>query len=75
MTKCLILLQKPALRIIIKSCYDAHTDPIFKNLRILLLNDMYQTEIGKVMFQYKSGLLPDIHLITLLYEGIRFIVF
>ena len=29
--KRLALLQKPATRIISKSCYDAHTEPIFKN--------------------------------------------
>ena len=42
--------------------YRWDTDPIFKNLCILLLNDMYQTEIGKTMFQYKTGLLPDIRI-------------
>ena len=62
MMKHLILLQKLAMRIISKSCYDAHTEPVFKNLCILLLNDMYLTVIDKIMFQYKTGLLPDIHI-------------
>ena len=43
-----------------------NTDEILTQyLRIfvsLLLNDMYQTEIGKTMFQYKTGLLPDIRI-------------
>ena len=61
MMKCLVLLQKRAMRIISKSCYDAHTDPMFKNLVCILpVNDMYLAEIGKIMFQYKTGLLPDI---------------
>ena len=58
--KRLILLQNRAMRIISKSCYDAHTDLTFKNLCILLLNDMNLAEIGKIIFQYKTGLLPDI---------------
>ena len=58
--KRLVLLQKRAMRIISKSCYGAHTEPIFKNLCILPLNDMYLAEIGKIMFQYKTGLLPDV---------------
>ena len=41
----LALLQKRPMRIISKSCYD---EPVFKNLRILPLNDMYLTEVGKV---------------------------
>ena len=53
-----VLLQKRAMRVISKSCYGAHTDPIFKNLRILPLNDMYLAEIGKIMFQYNTGSLP-----------------
>ena len=56
----LALLQKRAMTIITTSFYDAHTDPIFKNICILPLNDMYLTEIGKIMFQYKTVLLPDI---------------
>ena len=48
--KRLALLQKRAMRIISKSCYDAHTEPP---------NDIYLAEIGK-MFQYKTGLLPDV---------------
>ena len=55
----LALLQKRAMTII-TSFYDAHTDPIFKNICILPLNDMYLTEIGKIVFQYKTVLLPDI---------------
>ena len=57
--KRLVLLQKRAMRIISKSCYYVHTEPIFKNFCILPLNDMYLAETGK-MFQYKTGLLPDV---------------
>ena len=53
-----VLLQKRAMRVISKSCYGAHTDPIFKTLCILPLNDMYLAEIGKIMFQYNTGSFP-----------------
>ena len=37
---------------------DAHTDTLFKNLKILNFEDIYKLQIGKFMYQYKSGLLP-----------------
>ena len=40
------------------SAFDAHTDPLFKNLKILNLESIYKLQIGKFMFQYRSGLLP-----------------
>ena len=42
------------------SCYDAHTEPIFKSCCISPLNDMYLAELGKIMLQYKTGSLPDV---------------
>ena len=36
------------------------TKPIFKSYCILPLNYMYLAEIGKIMFQYKTGSLPDV---------------
>ena len=49
----IFLLQKKVLRIISKSAFDAHTEPIFKQLKIL------KSQIGKFMFSFKKGLLPD----------------
>ena len=37
----LILLQKRIVRIISKKGFDAHTNPLFKNLMILKLEDIY----------------------------------
>ena len=37
----LILLQKRIVRIISKKAFDAHTNPLFKNLMILKLEDIY----------------------------------
>ena len=41
-----------------RSAYDAHTDPLFKNLKILNLECIYKLQIGKFMYQYRFGLLP-----------------
>ena len=41
-----------------RTAFDAHTEPLFKNLRILNLKGIYKLQIGKFMSQYKSGLLP-----------------
>ena len=40
------------------SAFDAHTDPLFKNLKLPNLESIYKLQIGKFMFQYRSGLLP-----------------
>ena len=42
-----------------RSAFDAYTDPLFKNLKILNLERIYKLQIWKFMYQYKSGLLPD----------------
>ena len=54
----LIILQKLVIRIMSRSAFDAHTDPLFKNLKILNLENIYKLQIGKFMYQYRSGLLP-----------------
>ena len=41
------LLQKRVVRIINKEKFDAHTDPIFKELKILKLDDIYLFHLGK----------------------------
>ena len=42
-----------------KSAFDAHTNPIFKNLKILKFESIIKLQIGKIMYFYKSGLLSD----------------
>ena len=54
----IFVLQKRAIRTISKPPFDAHTGPIFKELNILSLHNIYLAQIGKIMFQYKAGLLP-----------------
>ena len=47
------------IRIVSRSCFDAHANPIFVSLRILKFEDIIKLQIGKVMYLYKSGLLPN----------------
>ena len=52
------MLQKRVVRIITKESFDSHSDPIFKSLKILKFNCIYLFQLGKLMFQFKNGLLP-----------------
>ena len=47
----LITPQKRVVRIMSRTAFDAHTEPLFKNLRILNLKDIYKLQIGKFMYQ------------------------
>ena len=58
--KRIFLLQKKVLRIISKSSFDAHTDPLFIQLKILKFDDIYKFQILKFMFLYKNKVLPDL---------------
>ena len=55
----LFLLQKRAVRIITKASFDAHTDPIFKELNLLKLHQIYSFQLGTFMFLYKKNSLPQ----------------
>ena len=59
--KRLINLQKWVIRIVSRSCFDAHANPIFVSLRIQKFEDIMKLQIGKVtgMCLYKNSLLPD----------------
>ena len=46
----LLLLQKRAIRIINKSSFLAHTDPLFYSCKILKVYDMYRLNIGLYMY-------------------------
>ena len=57
--KRVVTVQKRAIRIISKSKFDAHTDPLFKELKMLKLDSIIKFHICKLMFLYKHGLLPE----------------
>ena len=54
----LLLLQKRAVRILSKTSYRSHTNPLFAELNILKMDDLFNLNLGKFMFKYKHGLLP-----------------
>ena len=53
----LVSLQKRVIRIISKSTFDSHSDPIFKELELVKLFDIRQLELGKLMFSFNHSLL------------------
>ena len=56
--KELIPIQKAAIRIIHKSKFRAHTEPLFKNLKLLKLQDMYNLSAAKFYYKYTHDTLP-----------------
>ena len=58
-TTKLFLIQKRALRIINNQSYLAHTSSLFKNSKILKLNDIVTHETLKFIFKFKLNLLPN----------------
>ena len=52
------LLQKKVVRIISGSAFDDHTEPRFKQLKILKLCDIFRFQVGKIMFLFKKRRLP-----------------
>ena len=56
--KRILLLQKKVVRWMFGSAFDAHTEPIFKQLKILKLCDIFRFQVGKIMFLFKKGRLP-----------------
>ena len=52
------LLQKKALRKITNNDYIAHTEPIYKELKILKLNDMFAVSVWKFYYKLMNGMLP-----------------
>ena len=54
-----ILVQKKIIRIISKVSFDAHTSVLLKEQEILKFSDVYLYQIGKFMYLFKRGLLPN----------------
>lgn len=54
----IIVMQKRAVRIISGSTYNCHSDPLFKRLNILKLNDIYELKVAKHMYAIHHNSLP-----------------
>ncbi len=55
----ILKLQKKCVRIISLSKYNAHTDPIFKELKLLKVTDIYTLQLLKFYYKYKHQQLPN----------------
>jgi hypothetical protein len=55
----IIIMQKNAIRIVAKAKYNAHTDPLFIELKLLKLEDLQKLKLSKYMFALNKGLLPS----------------
>ena len=53
----LVILQKRIIRIINKSHFNAHANPIFKDLGTLKLNDIHLLQPGQFMYSCKNSVL------------------
>ena len=66
--KCerLIKLQKRAIRSITLAKYNAHTEPIFKNEKLLKLEDIFKLQCLKFYHKYSHGDVPEyfLHMFT-----------
>ena len=55
--KRIVTFQKKAMRIVAKVPFDSHTDPIFRDLKVLKFSDFVLFHLGKFMFFLSKGLL------------------
>ena len=54
------VLHKRIIRIIAGVNRREHTKPLFNNLRILTLSDLFSYNIGLFMYKYHHGWLPSV---------------
>lgn len=57
--KKIFVIQKKAIRCISKAAYNEHTSHLFLNLKLLKLDDMYDLQVGKYMYKFHKGTLPE----------------
>ena len=55
----IVILQKRVIRIMNRAKYDAHSDPIFKDLEILKFEQIHLLQLGLCMFSFKKFSLPE----------------
>ena len=53
--------QKKAVRIILKEKYYAHTEPLFKTLKLLKISDLYTLAILKLYYKKCNHLFPGFY--------------
>ena len=58
-TARILKLQKKAIRVISNCKYNAHTEPLFKSLKLLHITDIYKLNSLKFYYKYIQGTLPS----------------
>ena len=58
-SKCIIKLQKRCVRIITRNAYNAHTQPLMRQVNILSVPDMLLLNSMKFYYKYKRNEVPD----------------
>ena len=51
--------QKRAVRVVTKSKYNAHTEPLFKIMQFLKLEDIFNISCLKFYFKFQNSMLPE----------------
>ena len=54
----LVKLQKRALRIMTNSKYNAHTEPLFKDLKLMKLDGIFDIQCMKCFYKFRNNTLP-----------------
>ena len=52
-------LQKRAVRIMTNSKYNSHTEPLFKELKLLKISDIFKIQCMKFWYKFKNKTLPS----------------
>ena len=55
----IIKLQKKAIRTVMISSYNAHTEPFFKNLKLLKIQDILTLQTLKIYHKFRKNNLPN----------------
>ena len=58
-SKAVALIQKRAIRVITKSKFFAHTSPLFKQHKLLKLEDMYKLQCLKLHYKIEHNIVPS----------------
>ena len=62
--------QKRSVRIITRSKYNTHIDPLFISPNLLKLKDLFELSIFRIYFKFKNNSLP-VHTVNMNMESIR----
>ena len=58
--KRIVVLQKRIIRVMNNSKFDAHTDPIFRDLHVIKFHDICKMKTGQFVYLARSRLLPKL---------------